>query len=186
LKVISDTEGKKIGIFGKLQGNTPMHDQIVMQRAEELAATGRYKYITVNRGWRYATGEGSSKRPDIIGVRNDTKVDAWEVESPTDNPYILQAKLTGPEGMQGIPEARRGIAGVLRPHALDKHANAINDMKRRGQDVMNPPVIIVLPSQKKDESAKSCTTRLLSKPIIQKGRCDQFGKGERTVQLPSY
>jgi hypothetical protein len=140
LKVIKDAKGRKVGIFGKLQNNTDLHDRVVMQHAETLTATGRYKYITVNRGWKYATGEGSSKRPDVIGVRRNGKVDAWEVESPSDNPYLLHSRLTGPDGIRGIDENRRNIAGVLRPAGFEKHPNAINDMIRRGQNLQLLPV----------------------------------------------
>jgi hypothetical protein len=141
LRVVTDKNGRKVGIYGKPQEDvTDLHNKSVMKLAEDLAATGRYEYVTVNRGWKYSTDKGTSKRPDVIAVRRDGKVDAWEIESPTDNPYLLHDRVTGEDGMRSIPEGRRGIAGVYRPNGLVKDPKAINDMRMRGQDPNKPSV----------------------------------------------
>jgi hypothetical protein len=85
--------------------------EIVLQ----LAETGEYAYATIQRAWRTATGRQASSRniPDVIGVRKNSIVDAWEVMSKTDEFDILMLRLD--EGMQTLPEALRGEINVIDP-----------------------------------------------------------------------
>lgn len=80
-----------------------------------MARSGKYEYITQQRSWRTATGRvGTSRKiPDIIGVRHDGKVDAFEIESRSDNEASLRSRLK--EGMNTLPEERRGDYDVLKP-----------------------------------------------------------------------
>jgi len=62
------------------------HAATVLRISEEMARTGEYEYITMNRAWKTAVADnppltGLTTRPDIIGVRRDGTVDAIEVIS---------------------------------------------------------------------------------------------------------
>ncbi len=81
--------------------------------AHEMADSGSYEYITIQRSWRTATGRLSENRriPDIIGVRRDGKVDAFEVRSKSDNSDALETRLK--EGLNSLPPKHRGRTGVI-------------------------------------------------------------------------
>ncbi|MEZ6143439.1 MAG: hypothetical protein R3B84_22960 [Zavarzinella sp.] len=70
----------------------------------------------MNRSWRTAlnvTRTGAiNKRPDIIGVRRDGKVDAFEVLSITDDPLETKIKLRN--GMDSLPEEHQGKPKIIR------------------------------------------------------------------------
>jgi hypothetical protein len=106
---------------------------------QQQAATGEYKYFTLQRSWRFATGMGERSIPDVIGVRRDGSVSAWEIESSSDNPYLLQVRLM--QGMAALPQEFQGTPTVVRPVGINKNPNAIRDMIRRGQDPSTPPVV---------------------------------------------
>jgi hypothetical protein len=82
-------------------------------KALAMAVSGDYEYITIQRSWRTATGRVSESRriPDIIGVRRDGRVDAYEVKSSTDKEKELSQRLR--EGMQSLPAKNRGQYEVL-------------------------------------------------------------------------
>jgi hypothetical protein len=51
--------------------------------------------------------------PDVIGVRRNGTVDAWEVQSKTDNPQELQRRLVA--GRNSLPPERQGTIQVIQP-----------------------------------------------------------------------
>jgi ferric iron reductase protein FhuF len=53
----------------------------------------------------------SGKIPDVIGVRHDGRVDAFEVQSKSDEKEDLEKRLE--EGMETLPEERRGDFAVI-------------------------------------------------------------------------
>jgi hypothetical protein len=111
-------KGKQVEIWGQAEfssSTTPGHFRTMVQHVEKMAKTGEYKYFVLQRSWRTATGRTSQERlmPDIIGVRWDDVVDAWEVRSLSDTTEILRARLK--VGMQSLPERYRGRWDVLEP-----------------------------------------------------------------------
>ena len=83
-----------------------------------MAASGKYSHIVIgDRSLRTATGlkDASRRRPDIIGIRNDRKVDAFEVPSISDSEELLQIRLK--EASLTLPEELRG---VFTPIPLEK------------------------------------------------------------------
>jgi hypothetical protein len=117
-QVLTDVNGRPVTIYGQAEAassTTLGHAEAMNELANNLAQSGDYEYITLQRSWRTATGrEGTSSLiPDVIGVRRDGVVDAWEVLSKTDSEVALRARLQ--EGMQSLPVARRGTIEVIPP-----------------------------------------------------------------------
>jgi hypothetical protein len=109
--------GRTVPIYGTGQStgsiNCPngvnKHRQASINLAVQAANTGSYEFCTMNRAWSTSTGVSTdSRRPDVICVRCDGKVDAWEAISATDDPVILAARLSA--GMASLPIANRGTA----------------------------------------------------------------------------
>lgn len=101
-------------LIGKAQKTgTDGHDEQILKRVEKLIATGEYEYITLDLAWRTATGRASQSklRPDIVGLRRDGKVDAWEIASQTDNVKDLRNRLKA--GRESLPPDRRGTIDVI-------------------------------------------------------------------------
>ena len=84
-----------------------------------MARSGDYEYITIQRSWRTATDRvGQSRRiPDLIGVRRDGRVDAFEVRSKSDRRDEPRKRLR--EGMRSLPSKYRGQTQVLEPRELE-------------------------------------------------------------------
>ena len=79
-----------------------------------MAQSGEYEYITMNRSWKVTTGlkkAAGNLRPDIIGVRWNGIVDAFEVMSKSDEEEILLGRLN--EGRQSLPATNRGTVRVI-------------------------------------------------------------------------
>ena len=78
-----------------------------------MAKSGDYEYITLNRSWKVTTGldDASSLRPDIIGVRRNGLVDAFEVQSQSDAYDALLIRLN--KGMQTLPAKNQGSVRVI-------------------------------------------------------------------------
>ena len=64
----------------------------------------------------------SRNLPDVIGIRTNGKIDAWEVESSTDNALELYDRLQ--QQMNTLPEQQRGTIKVLRPQGIVKDMQA--------------------------------------------------------------
>jgi hypothetical protein len=109
-------DGRPIKVYGQAfrsSSTTPGHGDAMMDLVARLAPTGDYEYFTLQRSWRTATGRvgSSGDIPDVIGVRRDGKVDAWEVQSATDDPVSLRQRLS--KGMNSLPLERRGNTDVI-------------------------------------------------------------------------
>ena len=66
----------------------------------------------MSRGSYPAHRVGTSNRiPDIIGVRHDGEVDAYEVQSQSDKYEDLRKRLE--EGMETLPEKHRGKTYII-------------------------------------------------------------------------
>ena len=92
-----------------------MHDATIEAGARELAMTGKYTDVLMQRSWRTATGREavSSRIPDIIALRKSGEADAWEVQSGSDAMKPLLKRLG--EGMETVPEGYRGKSNVIEP-----------------------------------------------------------------------
>jgi hypothetical protein len=114
--------GKPVMVYGQAfdgSSTTPGHGQAMVNLVQRLAPTGDYEYFTLQRSWRTATGRvGTSfDIPDVIGVRRDGTVDAWEVWSNSQNTpsglVELRQKLA--RGQNSLPTGRRGQIDVIAP-----------------------------------------------------------------------
>jgi len=118
--ILTDIHGREVKVYGQAErssSTTPGHAEAMRQIiAEALQRTDRrYAHFTLQRSWRTSTGRvaTSNSRPDVIGVRADGKVDAWEVASQNDKENLLGARLR--EGLMSLPKANRGETDVVRP-----------------------------------------------------------------------
>ena len=114
--------GRTVPIYGTGQptgtatcpGAANMHAQASETLAKKMAATGDYEYLTLNRRWSTATGASPDIRPpDVIGVRCDGRVDAWEVLSKGDT--VRNLKMRVDAGMATLPTANQGMTDVVNP-----------------------------------------------------------------------
>lgn len=117
-RTVTDRHGREVTIWGQAEqasSKTPGHAEAINKQVARMAASGDYEYITVQRSWRTATGRVSPSRdmPDVIGVRRDGHVDAYEVWSKTDDKTELWQRLN--RGMGTLPPGQRGNVGVIPP-----------------------------------------------------------------------
>ena len=100
-----------IGQAGRSTSKTSGHAEAMYQFIATQAKKHDYAYFTVQRSWRTATGGVATRRniPDIIGVRIDGTIDAWEVVSKTDKPSHLTAKLLSGRFSISAP----GVPGLI-------------------------------------------------------------------------
>ncbi len=114
--------GRTVPIYGKGQrtgsatcpGGVNKHRQASERIARDAAATGDYEYLTVNRAWSTSTGGATAdtRRPDVIGVRCDGKVVAWEVISGGDDPADLDVRVR--TGYATLPATNKGTPPLVR------------------------------------------------------------------------
>ena len=71
------------------------HWDVIVQRVQEMAASGEYSEIYVNKAISTATGGQvqSWRRPDIVGVRKSGGYDVFEVVSPSQSQAQLERKI---------------------------------------------------------------------------------------------
>jgi len=116
-RTVRDAQGRQVTIYGQSgsASTTPGHNRAIENQANRMAQSGTYEYVLMQRSWRTATGRVSPSRaiPDVIGVRRDGRVDAFEVMSRTDTAADLNARLQS--GMSSLPAARRGSFSVIDP-----------------------------------------------------------------------
>ncbi|ATA90950.1 hypothetical protein CGC56_01435 [Capnocytophaga canimorsus] len=86
-------------IFGKGQNTGLGHAQVMENLAEQLADTGKYKEIYLNRSWNTAIhtstgvkGNISDLRPDLILIDKNDKFYSIEVASKTDDLVSLNVR----------------------------------------------------------------------------------------------
>ncbi|HRK32740.1 MAG TPA: hypothetical protein PLD59_16890, partial [Tepidisphaeraceae bacterium] len=111
IKHVDIGNGRQTWIVGDAQkiyddlGNETLHSAPhaakITDISNQLAATGRFSHITLNRSVRTATGRGataadqtgidtiSNIQPDIVAVRWDGKVEMYEVLSPSQDEEAL-------------------------------------------------------------------------------------------------
>ena len=100
----------------KSKGVETLHAKTVDEVADKMADSGEYERIFVNRSYGTATDMNVSKRrPDVIGVRKDGKVDVVEVVSKNDKPKQLEKRME--EGLQTLPKERRGKSSTVEMQA---------------------------------------------------------------------
>ena len=102
-------------IYGTAQvSNTASHDIQVLRQVKKMAKSGEYEYITMNRSWKVSTGLDNAAgdlRPDIIGVRRDGRIDAFEIMSRSDSEKSLVKRLR--DGLKTLPKERMGAPWVI-------------------------------------------------------------------------
>ncbi|MEZ6056957.1 MAG: polymorphic toxin-type HINT domain-containing protein [Planctomycetaceae bacterium] len=105
-------EGQKTGDADCSNG-VNKHRQTSINIATKAAKSGQYEYCTMDRAWSTSTGGVSScnKRPDVICVKCNGQVDAWEVQSRTDEYEDLEERLQA--GMKTLPAPVQGEIDVL-------------------------------------------------------------------------
>lgn len=103
--VVGDPQ--KIYSNGVVTTHGAAHAAAIQGKADDLAATGNYSHITMNRGLNTATGRLSADatRPDIIAVRWDGKVEMFEYLSPPQTRPELRAKMEA--AMNTLPQQYR-------------------------------------------------------------------------------
>lgn len=113
--LVKDKYGKLVQIYGQASSSstTDGHEAIMWVKARELAESGEYQFITLQRSWRTATKRTNESRliPDIIGRRRDGTYDAWEVMSDSDTRPALRQRLN--KGLQGLDIRERGEGFIL-------------------------------------------------------------------------
>jgi hypothetical protein len=117
-RTVTAANGRTLTVWGQAEhaaSTTPGHAEAMNNLVNRLAASGEYEYVTIQRSWRTATGRVGTSRdiPDVIGVRRNGVVDAWEVRSRTDVPRELLDRLN--RGRQSLPPERRGGIEVIEP-----------------------------------------------------------------------
>lgn len=117
-RTVTAPNGRTLTVWGQAEhaaSTTPGHAEAMNNLVNRLAATGEYEYVLLQRNWRTATGRVGTSRniPDVIGVRRNGVVDAWEVRSATDRDPVLLQRLR--DGMNTLPPARRGTFDVIPP-----------------------------------------------------------------------
>lgn len=109
-------DGVPVPVWGQASSSstTKGYAETILRKAREMAESGQYDYVLMQRSWRTATRRvgKSGNIPDIIGVRRDGKVDAFEVESRTDVTSKPKARLE--EGRNSLPAKYRGIIKVIK------------------------------------------------------------------------
>ncbi|QDU71017.1 Nodulation protein O [Mucisphaera calidilacus] len=113
IRFVDDPTGISVPIFGRGHATGALnHDKATDRLAEQLAATGNYEYITTNLTWRTTLNDAagnpltdSPRRPDVIAVRRDGRVEAYEIPSELDDPTLLYNRMQ--EIMQTLPDERR-------------------------------------------------------------------------------
>ena len=114
--LITADNGNTLLVWGQAElssSTTKGHAEAIINFVKRLAATGEYEFVTLQRAWRTATGRvaTSGRMPDVIAVRKDTRVDAWEVKSDSDK--VIELRLRLREGLNTLPPARRGTVDVI-------------------------------------------------------------------------
>jgi RHS repeat-associated protein len=115
-----DHQGYKTVLYGqaKSSSTTPGHENAMMNKANEMGRSGKYLYVLLQRSWRTALDYTYNnplfrKIPDIIGIRKDGRIEAYEVKSNTDNVDMLRTRLE--QSMKELPDEMQGDYDVLPP-----------------------------------------------------------------------
>lgn len=117
-RMVTDPAGREVPIYGQAEhasSTTEGHASTMNDLAEQAIQRGGVKHVTLQRSWRTATGRVSKSRliPDVIVVHETDVVDAYEVQSDTDDPRELRRKLR--RGRESLPVENRGRTRVVKP-----------------------------------------------------------------------
>lgn len=95
LKVSADINNTEIVMPSKSHTNsTPGHWDKMLSEADDMAFSGKYNKVYLNKGIRNEIPNASTnRRPDIMGVRKNGKIDQIEVMSKTDSYSTLQNRM---------------------------------------------------------------------------------------------
>ncbi|MER2169630.1 MAG: T7SS effector LXG polymorphic toxin [Psychrobacillus psychrodurans] len=81
---------------------TPGHWEAMVDKAEELAMQDNISKVYLNKGLsNEIPGIRPNRRPDIMVVRKDGKIDQYEVPSKTDNIYDLRKRMIDNQKLLG-------------------------------------------------------------------------------------
>ena len=82
------------------------HKQKMLDKATEMANSGEYSKIYMNRSLKTTGVAGSNLKPDIIGARNNGGFDIWEIASKSQRSgtglRMLQAKVDFMNTLQNV------------------------------------------------------------------------------------
>jgi hypothetical protein len=83
------------------------------RKARELIKTGKYREVHLDRGVEQILGKKFkvNRRPDIVAIRKNGKVDLFEVRSKTDVGRALRDRMQ--EVRRQLAGPQRGIYEVL-------------------------------------------------------------------------
>ena len=114
IKVSIDVKNTDIISPSKPHTNqTPGHWEKMLSEADDMAFSGKYDKIYLNKGLRNEIPNASAnRRPDVMGVRKNGKIDQIEVMSKTDSRSALQNRLLDNRNMMGT---RGGTINVVEP-----------------------------------------------------------------------
>jgi hypothetical protein len=87
---------------------TPGHTFRTYREAIEMAKSGQYEEVYINRAYSKVTGTTTTprRRPDVLGKRHTGQFDAVEVPSMTDNINVLRDRNI--DAMNQLPANQRG------------------------------------------------------------------------------
>lgn len=122
---IINKNGNEVKIYGQTgsSSETDGHVEAMVNQVARAAATGDYAYFTYQRSLWTATGrilgqKRTGRRPDIIGVRVDGRIDIWEVRSQTQGEGSALGRELEEQTrslLNSLPLERQGTAQVIPP-----------------------------------------------------------------------
>jgi hypothetical protein len=117
-RALHDPQGRQVRIYGQAErgsSKTLGHTEAMNNQVERMVESGEYERVYIQRNWKTATGESgaSTNIPDVIGVRHNGKVDAFEVRSSSQTVKELDTKLE--KDLRLLPAERRGTYRTLEP-----------------------------------------------------------------------
>ena len=109
---VHSSETTKVILPNKPHVNkTEGHWETILGKVDELKNSGNYSTIYVNKGIRNEVKDAAiNRRPDIMAVRRDGKIDQFEIKSKTDKAEELYRRLNENRLMMGN---RAGTIEVL-------------------------------------------------------------------------
>lgn len=114
VKVSADIKNTEIIKPSKPHTNgTAGHWGKMLHEADDMAFSGKYKKVYLNKGIRNEIPTASAnRRPDVMGVRKNGKIDQIEVMSRTDSYSNLRNRMVDNRNMMGN---RGGKINVVEP-----------------------------------------------------------------------
>ncbi|MCC5816299.1 MAG: hypothetical protein JJT78_16230 [Leptospira sp.] len=102
---------KETDVDGKPQKTgTNGHAETIAEKTLELRDSGEYDKIYLNKGINRVLGEpkliSPNRRPDIVAVRKDGRIDLFEIASETDKEEDLKERMR--EVRDKLPEEKKG------------------------------------------------------------------------------